>query len=751
MPLEIRRETIFVDMQLTSLGRQLASLGRLRYKKVVLADDEVDYSFQSSFYDLSNNFVSSPTDSSITIAPINFDGTPAMTLGPMNVVRGRENDEVEIFDQPFFMSAGTRTAIDVSKCISIGNTATANMDGSTDLFIDNITSIDPQFSGTSKERCVGNLIMIRHHGPTDSTLDHYGEQPFISLWYRINSWDGGDLFTLDRALPNFATASNENIHWFVYPWSGFSSGGTNMTATTAGSFYVSSAEYTGPMINSGVDGPYGYRIYSNDGLSGMSTSMFYNMDHWDFIVSADLKYSSSVGNYSDPSQPLSWSGVSGADPTPTFAGYGGEGRVWNMRIIRTINEIGSTGSTTGYTTYGSTTFNGTRHMFGFNADQRLFGIIYHDNPNIDVDEINRLQLSSTTLFMPTVLWHRKPEFVSGSGTKGGHWFSDKKSLLYYDNFAQLYYSLLRDGFDAQSIVVGRVYHDLSMIVITHQELLNAMSYKSNRNWTLPSLKLSLEAPYGSTTGLCKSDKVYLATYAMRADATYSTGSSFSYRPFIHCGDVQFIEGIDGGPYAISARIENSYFPYLRSANRIGSYSGTGWNANDFNIIIKEVDKTGFTNSNSVSPLGWRRLATGGEYSNQHSETTISTSGLTSYQFTINQTDYDSSPDYSLTSINGDPFERSFSGLSYGDEPFFFGSIEYDLNKNPEKVSIKFQLMPDKFNSTRNATYGYKNECTYVTGIYVMDDLNRVVATAKPSNPVKKDYSRFIEFKLDLIY
>ena len=57
---------------------------------------------------------------------------------------------------------------------------------------------------------------------------------------------------------------------------------------------------------------------------------------------------------------------------------------------------------------------------------------------------------------------------------------DTKSLNinYYD---------LCDNWDN---VVGKVFPDLKIFVIEDQELLFALSYKSNRSWTLPNFKIS---------------------------------------------------------------------------------------------------------------------------------------------------------------------------------------------------------------------------------------------------------------------
>jgi hypothetical protein len=44
----------------------------------------------------------------------------------------------------------------------------------------------------------------------------------------------------------------------------------------------------------------------------------------------------------------------------------------------------------------------------------------------------------------------------------------------------------RDLVDQYGNIVGKVFNDLKIFVIEDQELLFAMSYKSNRNWTLPA-------------------------------------------------------------------------------------------------------------------------------------------------------------------------------------------------------------------------------------------------------------------------
>ncbi len=150
MPLEINREAVFVDMRLTSLGRQLASLGRLRYSSVVFSDQEVDYTYETPTNDLGENFVISPFDAAQNIRPINFDGSPALKLGPKNVRRGRENSEVHFLDSEFFSSGATGFAVNITKCIAVGTVVTSSMLGTDQMLINTIGLGTPeQASGTS--------------------------------------------------------------------------------------------------------------------------------------------------------------------------------------------------------------------------------------------------------------------------------------------------------------------------------------------------------------------------------------------------------------------------------------------------------------------------------------------------------------------------------------------------------------------------------------------------------------------------
>src|ERR1035437_5700922 len=129
------------------------------------------------------------------------------------------------------------------------------------------------------------------------------------------------------------------------------------------------------------------------------------------------------------------------------------------------------------------------------------------------------------------MWHGNNFSDNGTGIAYGVTGYDAYgSSTYFDVSAQTTFRYLMDGIGSTSNIVGRVYHKLKMAVITDQELLAALTYKSNRNYTLPQLNLSLVAnpksPLTTLTasGMCQSGYTYFVTYIPENLTTYTSGA-----------------------------------------------------------------------------------------------------------------------------------------------------------------------------------------------------------------------------------
>jgi hypothetical protein len=250
----------------------------------------------------------------------------------------------------------------------------------------------------------------------------------------------------------------------------------------------------------------------------------------------------------------------------------------------------------------------------------------------------------------------------------------------------------------------------------------------------------------------------LATYYMSSSGAFSTGSTFGHKDIIHCNNISVIHGEelqDGTKPYLVAKLDGKLFPYLRSTGNISSYSGTGWNANLVNILIKEVDKSTFSGVGTVDYADWKLLTGNGDYSGNAGETTISASGLSSNLFVITNGDFSAATTYNLPTYwysSEIAMSGSSLGLWYGAEDFFFGNLQIKTINKSNKLTIKFGVPAHMYNGTKNETFDKTiNESVYITGIALYDQKDRLVGIAKPTEPIRKNETKHLEFMLELIY
>lgn len=439
-------------------------------------------------------------------------------------------------------------------------------------------------------------------------------------------------------------------------------------------------------------------------------------------------------------------------------------RVWNMNIVRTSSVEGTNTSISGYTTYGSIEYNGTKQYLGFADETRQLGIIHYTNEYTGNTYAEQLVEQSVVVDIPNVMWHRYSA-TAGQGTAFGVRLYDSAGSTTFDSVAQTTYRDLRDGSSTSDYVVGRVYHKLKIIVITDPELLTALTYKSNRSYTLPALNVDTSsvplAPLTSSnaTGLLKTGNTYFVTYITESDSTYASGSSYGYPQTLPCQYIQQINGAvdaSGNPQYLRGFFNTSFFPYLRDSAGMDSLSGTGWNANKVQLLVNKVNTTTSPNVNldTIPTDGWRLISSGttgnGIFTGSSGSLTISASDLAGHQFVISQEDYDSGTTYVLDSTFYDNNDINATGMTFGSESFFFGNITTSIMATSYK-SVMTVLVPDRsFNSSTNSSFnGLLDTDTYITEVGVLNNNNQLVAVGKPTYPIKKNVSRYLAFQLEI--
>ncbi len=444
-------------------------------------------------------------------------------------------------------------------------------------------------------------------------------------------------------------------------------------------------------------------------------------------------------------------------------------RVWNMNIIRTSSVEGTDSTISGYTTYGSIQYNGTKQYLGFFDGTRQVGVVHYTNEFTGNTYAEQLVEKSVVADIPNIMWH-KASGSAGQVVQYGIKLQDYAGSTTFDPISQTTYRDLRDGPSISNTVVGRVYHKLKIIVITDPELLTALTYKSNRSYTLPTFNVDSSASPNSscsttvldgsnTTGILNTGYTYFVTYLTESDSTYSSGSSYGYPQTLPCQYIQRLDGAvdnSGNPQYLRAFFNTASFPYLRSSAGMTSFSGTGWNANKVQVLVNKVNLTTYPNVDldTIPSDGWRLISSGltgnGLYTGATGSSTIDPTNLAGHQFVISQEDYNSGSTYVLDNAFRDNNDISESGLTFGSESFFFGNIQATIQATTFK-SIMTILAPDtEYNSSNNSSFdAVLDSDTFVTEVGIFNNNDTLVAVGKPTYPIKKNSSRFLAFQLEI--
>lgn len=444
-------------------------------------------------------------------------------------------------------------------------------------------------------------------------------------------------------------------------------------------------------------------------------------------------------------------------------------KVWNMNIVRTNSVEGTDNTFSGYTSYGSIEYNGTKHYLGFSAETSVIGFIHFTNAFTGNTYAEQLVEKSVSLNMPTVLWHNSGA-DNGTGIDFGLTVYDVDGDTIFDTVSQTTYRYLKDSVSSGGKIVGRVYHKLKLIVIIDPELLTALTYKADRNYTLPKLNLTLTSnpkfplATSAATGLCKSGYTYFVTYVAESFSAYTssisaTTSTFGYGPALHCAYISTIEGqvdVDGNPQYLNASFPSRSFPYLRSAANMSpfsSFSGTGWNTNKVQLLVNEQLSSLGYNVGNVPASDWKRMSAlsgNGVYNGDTGDATIDPLKLAGFSFNVSQQDSDSGSTYVLNDMFKVGTDHTTTGLTFGNESFFFGSVDTNIMATTFKSIITVFAKNAQFNSSDNASFdSIADENTYITEIGILDDSNNLVAVGKPTFPIKKSERRFLAFQLEI--
>jgi len=469
--------------------------------------------------------------------------------------------------------------------------------------------------------------------------------------------------------------------------------------------------------------------------------------------------------------------------------------IWNMNIpwsespagvIDTINED--------YTQYGSVNYLGTKEYLGYqsvegqyfanstgltaNTDtfyynsydepilvfpeyQKAIAIVSYTNQSINNYYGEKFafqpydpaspgavgQARNFKVTVPTLMWHK----TTGT-TIGQTFYVDPQGYdLFYPNYMKSkkdndfntpgmrYYNLWDTNPDSNGNLnrVGKVFPDSELIVFDDDEIVAAMSYKSNRNWTLPAPKLGLIPPNIcntglDTTGILSADTEYLwVTY--RFNSTAFTDS-------LHCNYYSKIQGpsLDCSltPQNVTVRFGNE-FPFM-------TQECSGFSANKLILLAQKT-----IGDVSPDPAQWVELDVTSELTGTTIDNYLTPSGLTGTTFTISLDDYTGGTIYDLNQYIDIPMNGETNKLNFGDEYFFYGNIDTDIQATIYEMRYAVNLTDNNFVNSSNPTYDPTIfNPRYITEIGLYNSDNDLMILSKLQSPVLRQGLQNFLIKFD---
>jgi len=477
-------------------------------------------------------------------------------------------------------------------------------------------------------------------------------------------------------------------------------------------------------------------------------------------------------------------------------------KIWNMNIPWSVSPAGVISTLNeDYTKYNSVTYLGSKEYLGyqeisgqtfwvsstltaettdsyyFNSyqkpvyqypyEQKAIAIVHYTNNAIDSFYGEKFALRpfdpqtlETTGFarnfkvsIPWLMWHKSTSGKMGEvfyvdpdvGVDGLFEVKYMKSLVDNDmNNPGLRYYHLWDTYvnnTGKPNRVGKVFPDIKTIVFDDDEIIAALSYKSNRNWTLPAPFLSLVAP-----NLCDADDDDYGVIGNNQEymyITYRFNTTSGFTNSLHCN---YYSKVQGPSEDCNLERQNvavkfgSEFGFMNS----GCTCFSGYNANEFVILAQLVSGS----TTQPSPGSWRKIDFTSKVSGDTCNGQIPASAMTANTFVISYNMYNNAEIYNLDDYIPLPLPSGEEEiLNFGEEYYFYGNIETDIEATIYEMRFLCNLVSNQFTNTTNPTW-VSGTNSYITEVGLFDVDKDLVVITKLQSPILRQGTQQFAVRLD---
>jgi hypothetical protein len=705
----IKSTSPFVSIKLTQKGREQLAQGKLNFNYWAIGDSEINYN-REAIVD------ANPTDVTLSATSAVFrpfdrqpniktfitpngasDPFQAVNGSVLNVVKAIVNNEAD--ERGFFQHSGsTFTTL-------TGSTYTPYFTNVSNTVFTGGTT----FAITTTDVYVGDIMLIKLANDTiGNIVNNENGRALPNLWFKVQA-TGAGYVTVDRNLPNLSaqTASSQVIFYRggeVYD--------TISTGTTTAYWDSGTLSFDSNVNITCHDVPVWNmnNVWCEDiaGVTGLSTTNLYE----NYTKFGSYRYLGTKNPY------LEYLCQSTGE-TLTF-NCNGPGMSYPDEVVKSISIIHYTNNTI----------------------SNLYGEFFY------TEAVSGKYLS---LYMPDLMYHRYSG-TTGSGTSMGMTFIATGTTQVIPNSDIEYIDLIEDptliAAASTPKVIGRIYPQLKTCVIHDDEIVAATSYKSNRNWTLPELAATLQAPTGGTsTGvLAINDTMYL-TYIL--ENTTGTGLTTS----MSCQEYIKITNNTSAAKDVAFRInETDLLPYMRKLE--SGYDGYGFYADKFTLVYQMVqDPTDRPDPGAWKAFDFTSTAITGGAGETIDPKLLEGQTPTTTGFIIDKLKDNSATTFSIIAALNMPANTQPEQLQFGDERFFYGNLTTFIGATIYKTIFDIRVNASQFNATTNPTRS-KDMSTNppnikISEVGIYDTDRNLVCIGKLSNPVPLSGGNTIMLELSM--
>jgi hypothetical protein len=722
-----KQSTTLVRVKLTDIGREQLAKGQLTFANYMIGDSEVDYNYVKGWSEFVPNIGAStgefwfpeadgnivkniyskvlrpkddnPFFSSFLLNQSNQFIFPLNQQSNIQLIKGIVTNQAD--DRGFFsgstVDSGLVAQTSSNFILEEGTVDLSNFDGTTDYttYTQGVLTLDTALTATS----VNDYIIFRFSNPTlgnitGSTMT----AATINTVYNITDISGTTI-QVDRVLPTLSAYAGTIITYYTLP------GGDDPMDTYYGASSLSA--------------------YWNSGTLSFQNSCDICVDNIPVWNMNNVWTENPAGLYKDSPINYHENNLFGSEQfvgTKQYLGY-------NRQI--TVTNTNSMMDSKSY----MDTFN--KSICILHYTNSCISNFYGEQFYIDEETGKLLNLD-----IP-VMWHRRNDVGTGSGTTLGMRFTSDtiRKTLSSNNDIEYYDLIEYSGMSVSPtlpLAVGKVFPQLKIVVIDNEELIAAMSYKSNRNYSLPDLAAELVTPVsGNCTGVLKAGESLYLTYWLENVGTGSTGTTTVTTPTLPCQRYTVIDNKTNTDKDVQFRIGNlNELPYMRKRENV-NYDGYGFFADRFKVLAQVVDKT--TQSRPL-PSNWKVIDFTSTNITVNTGETISPSLFENQNpntsgFILTGSLYTGGTTFNL----GDELDMStasyYGKMTLGDERLFYGNLRTHIGATIYKTLFNITVDGASIATTSNNTFEFGDD-RYVSEIGILDNNQNLVLVGKLSRPIR---------------